>query len=215
MADQENPKKDAQDRLRPKTTLKRVNWRNLLIVFILCVVLSFPVYYTRITQPVEGDFGSHVRHAEEYLANGFFEPVPRSHPLLQYMMIGISNLAGGVFGLYGSLLIIQVFVQGLIGGIVYLWLGDANRKGWEWWRVGISVSLTFLAPVMLLALVDGLYYYGYIGLANYHNPTHPPAQAICLALPDPGAQRLGESQKSLVGRCRLGSSSGALKPDQT
>ncbi|HSN94363.1 MAG TPA: hypothetical protein VLR89_04800, partial [Anaerolineaceae bacterium] len=48
---------------------------------------------------------------------------------------------------------------------------EAKRKGWEWWRVGISVSLTFLAPVMLLALVDGLYYYGYIGLANYHNPT--------------------------------------------
>jgi len=192
MADQEYPKQDAQDRLQLKITLKRVNWRNLLIVFVLCAVLSFPVYYTRITQPVEGDFGSHVRHAEEYLANGFFEPVPRSHPLLQYMMIGISKLAGGAFGLYGSLLIIQVFVQGLIGGIVYLWLGDANRKGWEWWRVGISVSLTFLAPVMLLALVDGLYYYGYIGLANYHNPTiHllKPFALLCLILALKGLEK--------------------------
>jgi len=192
MADQEYPKQDAQDRLQLKITLKRVNWRNLVIVFVLCAVLSFPVYYTRITQPVEGDFGSHVRHAEEYLANGFFEPVPRSHPLLQYMMIGISKLAGGAFGLYGSLLIIQVFVQGLIGGIVYLWLGDANRKGWEWWRVGISVSLTFLAPVMLLALVDGLYYYGYIGLANYHNPTiHllKPFAMLCLVLALKGLEK--------------------------
>ena len=143
----------------------------ILIVFVLCAVLSFPVYYTRITQPVESDFGSHVRHAEEFLADGFFQPVPRSHPLLQYLMIGISNFAGKAFGLYGSLLIIQVAVQGLIGTIVYLWLGDAKRKGWEYWRVGISVSLTFLAPVMLLAPIDGLYYYGYIGLANYHNPT--------------------------------------------
>jgi len=192
MADQEYPKQDAQDRLQLKITLKRVNWRNLVIVFVLCAVLSFPVYYTRITHPVEGDFGSHVRHAEEYLANGFFQPVPRSHPLLQYMMIGISKLAGGVFGLYGSLLIIQVFVQGLIGGIVYLWLGDANRKSWEWWRVGISVSLTFLAPVMLLALVDGLYYYGYIGLANYHNPTiHllKPFALLCLVLALKGLEK--------------------------
>ena len=192
MADQEYPKQDAQDRLQLKITLKRVNWRNLLIVFVLCAVLSFPVYYTRITQPVEGDFGSHVRHAEEYLANGFFEPVPRSHPLLQYMMIGISKLAGGAFGLYGSLLIIQVFVQGLIGGIVYLWLGDAHRKGWEWWRIVISVSLTFLAPVMLLALVDGLYYYGYIGLANYHNPTiHllKPFALLCLVLALKGLEK--------------------------
>ena len=192
MADQEDPKQNAQDRLQLKTTLKRINWRNLLIVFVLCAVLSFPVYYTRITQPVEGDFGSHVRHAEEFLTDGFFQPIPRSHPLLQYMMIGISKLAGGAFGLYGSLLIIQVLVQGLIGGILYLWLGDANRKVWEWWRVGISVSLTFLAPLMLLALVDGLYYYGYIGLANYHNPTiHllKPFALLCLVLALKGLEK--------------------------
>ena len=78
MADQEDPKQNAQDRLQLKTTLKRINWRNLLIVFVLCAVLSFPVYYTRITQPVEGDFGSHVRHAEEFLTDGFFQPIPRS-----------------------------------------------------------------------------------------------------------------------------------------
>ena len=56
------------------------------------------------------------------------------------------------------------FHPSLVGGIVYLWLGDVKRKGWEWWRVGISISLTFLAPVMLLVLTDGLYDYGYIGM---------------------------------------------------
>jgi hypothetical protein len=168
-----------------KQTLKRINWRNLLTVFVLCVALSFPVYYTRITKPVDSDFGSHVRHAEEYLSEGFFQPVPRSHPLLQYLMIGIFKLASGVFGLYGSLLIIQLLVQGLIGAIVYLWLGDSKHNGWEVWRVAISVSITFLAPVVFLALRDGLYYYGYIGLANYHNPTiHllKPFALLCLIL---------------------------------
>ena len=171
MANDEHINQDAHNLLQQKSAFQQVNWTNLLIVFVLCALLAFPVYYTRITHPVESDFGSHVRHAEEFLSDGFFQPVPRSHPLLQYLMIGISKLAGKAFGLYGSLLIIQVLVQGLIGGIVYLWLGEAKRKGWEWWRVGISVSLTFLAPVMFLALADGLYYYGYIGLANYHNPT--------------------------------------------
>ncbi len=171
MANQANINQDAHDQVQQRSARRQINWRNLLIVFVLCAVISFPVYYTRITKPVDSDYGSHVQHAEEFLSYGFFQPVPRSHPLLQYLMIGISRLAGGAFGLYGSLLIIQVLVQGLIGGIVYLWLGEAKRKAWEWWRVGISVSITFLAPVMLLALVDGLYYYGYIGLANYHNPT--------------------------------------------
>jgi hypothetical protein len=192
MVDQANLEKKPKEKLQPKTRLKQVNWRNLILVFILCAVLSFPVYYTRITKPVESDYGSHVRAAEEYLSDGFFQPAPRSHPLLQYMMIGISILSGDAFGLYGSLLIIQVVVQGLIGGIVYLWLGEAKRKGWEWWRVAVSVSLTFLAPVMLLALTDGLYYYGYIGLANYHNPTiHllKPFALLCLILALKGLEK--------------------------
>jgi hypothetical protein len=33
------------------------------------------------------------------------------------------------------------------------------------------VTLTLVAPLMALAPLDGQYYYGYIGLANYHNPT--------------------------------------------
>jgi hypothetical protein len=56
----------------------------------------------------------------------------------------------------------------------------------------ISVSLTFLAPVMLLALTDGLYYYGYIGLANYHNPTiHllKPFALLCLILALKGLEK--------------------------
>ncbi|MEA4811646.1 MAG: hypothetical protein VB108_03635 [Anaerolineaceae bacterium] len=165
--------------------LQKINWKNVLIVFLLCAVLSFPVYYTRITQPVEGDFGSHVRHAEEFLKYGFFQPVPRSHPLLQYLMLGISKLSGGLFGLYASLLIIQVFIQGLTGSIIYLWLGNAKNKGWEYWRVAASVSVTFLAPIMFLAFKDSFFYYGYIGLANYHNPTiHllKPIALLCLIL---------------------------------
>ena len=50
-------------------------------------------------------------------------------------------------------------------------LERADRKHWDWLRAGAAVTLTFVAPIMLLAFQDGLFYYGYIGLANYHNPT--------------------------------------------
>jgi len=171
MSVEEKQKQIVPDVMWLKEKVQRVNWRNLFIVFVLCAALSFPVYYTRISKPVDTDYGSHIWHAQNFLDTGNLEPAARSHPLLQLCLIGISKLAGSAFGLYGSLLIIQVFVQGIIGVIIYIWLGEAKRKGWEWWRVCISVSVTFLAPVMLLALTDGLYYYGYIGLANYHNPT--------------------------------------------
>ena len=59
----------------------------------------------------------------------------------------------------------------MIGAAVYYWIGDGTKKHWELWRVFSSVSVTLLAPFMILALEDGLFYFGYIGLANYHNPT--------------------------------------------
>jgi hypothetical protein len=192
MADQANFEERPQEKLQPKSRLKRVNWRNLFVVVFLCTILVFPVYFRRITVPVDSDYGSHVWHAQFLLDNGYLEPAPKSHPVLQYLVICISKLSGGAFGLYGSLLIIQVVVQGLIGGIVYLWLGEAKRKGWEWWRVAVSVSLTFLAPVMLLASTDGLFYFGYIGLANYHNPTiHllKPFALLCLILALKGLEK--------------------------
>ena len=68
-------------------------------------------------------------------------------------------------------MVLQVLVQVLTALIIYFWIGPAERKHWDWLRAGIAVSLTFIAPIMLLVLRDGFFYYGYIGLANYHNPT--------------------------------------------
>jgi hypothetical protein len=38
-------------------------------------------------------------------------------------------------------------------------------------RVFLALSLTLVAPIMLLAPIDGKFYFGYIGMASYHNPT--------------------------------------------
>ena len=47
-------------------------------------------------------------------------------------------------------------------------------------RAAAAVTLTFVAPVMLLAPVDRLYYLGYVGLANYHNSTIHLLQPVAL-----------------------------------
>ncbi len=47
------------------------------------------------------------------------------------------------------------------------------------------MALTLVAPIMLLAPWDGLYYLGYIGLVNYHNPTIQllkPLALVCIIL---------------------------------
>jgi hypothetical protein len=68
-------------------------------------------------------------------------------------------------------MVLQVIVQILTALIIYFWIGHADRKYWDFLRAGIAFSLTFIAPIMLLAFRDGQFYFGYIGLANYHNPT--------------------------------------------
>lgn len=151
-----------------KTLSKR---KNLILTFVLCVIVSIPVFYYRITQPVDSDFGQHVVFAQEFLDKGTFEPGVAGHPVLQLLLIFLTKISGGAIGLYAGMLLLQIFVSGLNGALVYLWIGDREGKSREIWRVIASVSVTLLAPFMILALKDGLFYFGYIGIANYHNPT--------------------------------------------
>ena len=183
-------------------TIKEViyNRKNLVITFLLCVVISFPVFFYRITEPVDGDFGSHVEYARFFLDNGFFEPIPKSHPVLQLMIIFISRISGGFLGLYSSMLITQLLSYGLIGAAIYYWIGDGKEKNWEVWRVLAASSMTFLAPFMLLALKDGLFYYGYITMANYHNPTVnllKPVAIFCMMLAEKALNK-SENKLSLI-----------------
>lgn len=135
------------------------------------MLLSAPVYFFRVTQPVDSDFGGHVGYAEYFLQNGFFEPSPAAHPILHLLMIAISKLSGGLFGLYASTMIIQVLAQGSLGGIIYYWLENFPTRKWEIWRIIAAISVTFLAPAMIMAIYDGLFYYGNIAISNYTDPT--------------------------------------------
>jgi hypothetical protein len=143
----------------------------ILLLAAATAALSAPIYYRRIVFPVDTDYGSHIRFAEEWLRGQGFEPLTASHPLLQYFLIGMRLASRGRLGLYAALIIVQVAVQAATALILYFWLGSADRRGWDALRGFMALSLTFVAPVMLLAPLDGLYYFGYIGMANYHNPT--------------------------------------------
>jgi len=134
-------------------------------------LLSAPIYYHRIAVPVDTDYGSHVAFAQQILDPDLGKGVPLSHPILQYILIGLHLGSGRLLGLYASLMVLQVLVQVFTALIIYFWIGPAEQNHWDWLRAGAAISLTFVAPIMLLAFRDGLFYYGYIGLANYHNPT--------------------------------------------
>lgn len=151
--------------------LKNQNWKVILVLMLVTAVASSPIYYHRIAIPVDTDYGSHVRFAQQLLDGQSLDPLTLSHPMLQLILAAMHLVTLNKLGLYASLIILQVLVQVLTALILYGWFGKADRKDWDWLRAGAAVTLTFVAPVMLLAFQDGFFYYGYIGLANYHNPT--------------------------------------------
>lgn len=147
------------------------NWGILLVLIVITIVLSTPIYYRRIVIPVDTDYGSHIRFVEQWFRGKGFEPLTASHPLLQYILIAMRYLSRGRLSHYHALIIVQVAVQVATALILYFWIGKGRRPGWDALRAFAAVSLTFVAPVMLLAPLDGFFYFGYIGMANYHNPT--------------------------------------------
>ena len=151
--------------------LRGQNWRVLLTLVLVTAAISAPIYYRRIAIPVDTDYGSHVVFAQRISAGQAVDPLTLSHPLLQLILIAMHTLSGGLLGFYAALMVLQVAVQVWLALILYFWMGQGERKAWDWLRAGAAVSLTLVAPVMLLAFNDQLLYYGYIGLANYHNPT--------------------------------------------
>lgn len=191
---------------------------HLVITIVVCMIICSSVYYFRITQPVDSDFGGHVNYAKYFLENGYFEPSPAAHPILQLLIIFISKINGGLFELYGSMLITQVLAQGFLAGLVYIWLGAGDKKNWEIWRIIASVSVTFLAPVMLLAIKDGLYYFGYIAIANYSNPTVnllKPVALLCIMQATDVLENDKEGWKDVLKSALLVVISSFIKPNFT
>ena len=154
-----------------KKLLQSQNWRAILVMIFATGILSSPIYYHRIAVPVDTDYGSHVLYTQEMLDGKGLDPLNLSHPVLELILAAMHLASGRNLGLYASLMVLQVLVQIFTVLILYFWFGQAERKNWDWLRAGVAVSLTFVAPAMLLVFWDRLYYYGYIGLANYHNPT--------------------------------------------
>lgn len=154
-----------------KNVLGSQNWKVILVTVFITGLLSSPVYFHRIAVPVDTDYGSHVLFTQEMLDGKGLDPLNLSHPVIELILAAMHLASGRLLGIYASLMILQVLVQILTVLIIYFWIGKGDRKNWDWLRAGVAISLTFVAPVMILALIDGYYYYGYIGLANYHNPT--------------------------------------------
>jgi len=162
-----------------------INWFSLVLVIAFCLISAYPIYHLRINHFIAGDHSLHLIEAQKLIVGSTLTPTNWSHPFLQFLIVTITQISQGKLGLNQSLVLILTINQALIGAIVYFWLGKSEQKMWEWWRVGFAVSIPLIAPIIILSFLDQKFYLGYIGLANYHNPTIQllkPIALICLFL---------------------------------
>lgn len=141
-----------------------------LLVMALSALIFLPIYRFRILTPTDNDYGSHILFAQQLLLG---DPIPAhilAHPLLQLCLAGLVWLSRSVISLWDGMVLSQVASHALTAGLLYVWLPKTPGRG-QWLAAGLALGLGLAAPVMLLVLADGQYYFGYIGLASYHNPT--------------------------------------------
>jgi hypothetical protein len=167
-------------------SLKRIlnqNWFAVLIIIVLVSAIAIPIYYFRIFTPVDNDYGTHIMYTIKLMKKEIStSDTYISHPGLELLLYFVYWLLHRTqVSLWTLLLVEQVCAQAATALIIYFWLGKLPGRWGELWRVLAAVSLTIIAPIALLAPWDGRYYFGYIGLANYHNPTIHLLRPLALA----------------------------------
>jgi len=119
----------------------------------------------------DNDFSIHILYAQDLLAH---QPLPStnlSHPIWQIIISGIFWITRGKINLWIASILALTISNCLVSLIIYFWLGHTDGKFGDYARFFWSLTLPFVAPILGLATIDNRYYFGYIGLANYHNPT--------------------------------------------
>jgi hypothetical protein len=148
--------------------------RAYLIVVIIVLAVNLPIYYYRIHFPVDGDYSLHLLFARYWISGNLDQiPVPNlSHPALQLALAVLISLTLHKIPLRILLLLLLLTAQVFSATILYQWIGSNKpKKNWDFIRAALAATMTIVAPIMALAPLDHRFYFGYIGLANYHNPT--------------------------------------------
>ncbi len=150
------------------------DWLIPLGMLLVTLAISAPMFIRRVYTPT-GDYLDHILFAQYILTHQYqkLHLFTWAHPFYQFLLVGIHLLSLHVrkISLFAAATIVEVAAQLLSVLLIYLWLGRVERKNWNVGRAAWAVALTIVAPVMLFVFRDELYYFGYIGLANYHNPT--------------------------------------------
>jgi hypothetical protein len=147
------------------------NWLSVGVLVLLVSAFSLPIFWHRIMTPTENDYGSHIEFTLQILKHEKPPTYTLAHPMVQVILGGVFWLTRGKLDLWVGMVLLMVLSNVFTAVILYFWLQGMTGQRKELLRVFIALTIPLAAPVLALAPLDGRYYFGYIDLANYHNPT--------------------------------------------
>ncbi|RPJ40397.1 MAG: hypothetical protein EHM21_14740 [Chloroflexi bacterium] len=150
-------------------TLKNIT--AALLVVLVVAAIRLPIDYKRMMTITNNDYTVHIYYALDMLHQ---RPVPAfiwAHPLWELMLVGTWWLSRSRIDFWQSAIGIQALSSAATALMVFIWYGALPNRPGAWKRAFWAITLVIVTPVVLPTLIDGAYYFGYIGLANYHNPT--------------------------------------------
>ncbi len=156
-----------------RALLKKHNIIFALVSVVIVAALSYPIFFQRLMNATDNDYIQHIQFAQLLLERNFTD-IPGyvlAHPLIQILLGGLYWVSRSHIDLYHGMILLMVLSNALTALIIYAWLDGIQGKWKEVQRVFWAVTIPFIPPVFALVPLDGRYYFGYIGLANYHNPT--------------------------------------------
>jgi len=143
---------------------------------ILMVVLIFsPIIYKMIFDFPNSDYPSHIYWAEQMFHPSDSDNVPLdvwAHASWHFLVIIFSFISLGSFPIAGFLAtLFSIVLMALI--LYYLIRPILLEKGVSlWWGVIVAIGLNLVAPLYIYIIKDKQFYFGYLGLNVYHNPTN-------------------------------------------
>ncbi len=141
----------------------------LLSLILLTAIIFIPIHLTQIAYHDITDYPSYRIFIQQVLDDPKYWRDFGSHPGWLWLVIAIKWIFS--FPVWKAIFSVQIGFQLFLAAVLYFLARSAFPQEKKWESVFLSLGIMIATPVFLLAPLDRLLYFGYIGINTTHNPT--------------------------------------------
>ena len=154
--------------------MKAANLRNHIIreewvLVLLTIILFFPLHLWQIAFHDITDYATYNELVRNILSNPKSWSVVTNLPGWPFMAATLAKSLS--IRVWKAAFFTQMGMQTLLALILFYFLKRDVDYGKPWLNIALPLAIMLAAPIFLIAPVDRLLYFGYIGINSSHNPT--------------------------------------------